>query len=195
MSLMSTSIKTIAPALLNAQKEMGDAVKDSKNPFYKSSYADLNAVREAVMPALNKHGITVLQLNTPGPEGRQFVRTLLLHESGEFLGSDTEVVAAKQNDPQALGSAISYARRYGLQSMLCVGAVDDDGEAGMGRGKAAAKPTTTPAPMKAEVKAEAVIEAATKISNDTVADAAPKAKFPRPPKKAADTPKQDGDMF
>jgi len=128
----SPSVTKIAAALLKAQKEMGDASKGSKNPFFKSSYADLNSVREAVTPALNANGITVLQPMV-AREGKQFVQTLLLHESGEWFSSETEVVCAKQNDPQAAGSGISYARRYGLQSFLSVGAVDDDGESAMAR--------------------------------------------------------------
>lgn len=139
----SGTLTKIAPALLKAQKEMGDATKGARNPFFKSSYADLNSVREAVMPALQDNSITVLQLNVAGPEGRQYMRTLLLHTSGEYIGSDTEIICSKQNDPQALGSAISYARRYGLQAALCVGAVDDDGEAGMGRGKSLTVPAGT----------------------------------------------------
>ena len=107
----SGSLIKIAPALLKAQKVMGDAIKDARNPFFKSSYADLNAVREAVIPALNEHGITVLQPMV-SENGKQFVRTTLLHESGEMVWSDTEIVVGKQNDPQAAGSAISYARRY-----------------------------------------------------------------------------------
>lgn len=134
----SESIVKVASALVKAQTEMGDAVKDSKNPFFKSSYADLNAIREAVIPALNKQGISVLQ-PTVVVEGRNYVRTMLMHESGEYLTSDTEILCAKQNDPQAYGSGISYARRYGLQSFLNVGAVDDDGEGAMQRNNATVK--------------------------------------------------------
>lgn len=130
--VMSTTITKIAPALLKAQCSMGNAVKDSKNPFYKSKYADLNSVREASHPHLNSNGIMVLQ-PVIQKENKSFVRTLLLHESGEFIGSDTEVVISKQNDPQAVGSAISYARRYGLQALISLGAEDDDGEKAMGR--------------------------------------------------------------
>lgn len=119
-------MKEIAKALVNAQKEMGNAVKDSKNPFFKSTYADLNAVREACIPALNNHGIVVLQ-PTVQIEGKNFVKTILLHESGETIESLTEILFAKQNDPQAQGSGITYARRYGLQSLVCIGAEDDDG--------------------------------------------------------------------
>jgi hypothetical protein len=122
---------------------MGDATKGSKNPFFKSSYADLNSVREAATPALNAEGIVLLQ-PTVHLEGKNFVRTLLLHESGEWLSSDTEIVQAKLNDPQAHGSGLSYARRYGLQSFLNIGAVDDDSELAMGRGKPFTKQVDTP---------------------------------------------------
>jgi hypothetical protein len=123
----SESIAKIAGALVKAQSEMGNAVKDSKNPFFKSSYADLNSIREASLPVLNKHGISVLQPTTV-IEGRLYVETLLLHESGEFISGLYEVVVGKQNDPQALGSAISYSRRYSLQSMINIGAEDNDAE-------------------------------------------------------------------
>ena len=130
----------LAAALVKTQKEMGDATKGAKNPFFKSNYADLNAIREAVIPAANANGIAVLQPNVT-IDGVKYSRTLLIHESGEEMYADTEVVCVKQNDPQAYGSAISYARRYGLQAFFNVGAVDDDGEAAQGRGKAAAKAT------------------------------------------------------
>jgi len=128
----SESIVKIASALVKAQATMGNAVKDSKNPFFKSNYADLNAVREACLPALNANGVSVLQ-PTVSIDGRSFVETVLLHESGEFISSLTEVLCAKQNDPQAHGSGISYARRYGLQSLVNLGSADDDGEAAMNR--------------------------------------------------------------
>lgn len=116
----------IAKAFIEAQKEMDNATKDSKNPFFKSKYADLNAVREACIPALNKYGIGVLQ-PTIQIEGKNYVKTLLLHESGESIESLTEIIFGKANDAQAQGSGITYARRYGLQSLVCIGAEDDDG--------------------------------------------------------------------
>lgn len=120
------SIKNISLAFLKAQMEMGNAVKGNTNPFYKNHYADLNAVREAVIPVLNANGITVLQPMVH-VDGRNFVKTVLLHESGEMIESMTEIIYAKTNDAQAQGSGITYARRYGLQSLVCVGADDDDG--------------------------------------------------------------------
>lgn len=131
--ISSTTITKIAPALLAAQKQMGEAVKDSNNPFFKSKYADLNSVREAVTPALHSNGISILQLNVAGTAGvKSYVRTTLLHESGEFICSDTEIVCKDASNAQSYGSAISYARRYGLSSMLSVGQVDDDGASASG---------------------------------------------------------------
>jgi len=119
-------MKLIAKALIEAQKEMGNAKKDSVNPFFKSKYADLNSVREACMPALNNHGIAVLQPHVH-IDGKNFVKTLLLHESGEYIECLTEIIYNKVNDAQAQGRGISYARRYGLQSLINIGAEDDDG--------------------------------------------------------------------
>src|SRR3990167_266598 len=119
--------KNIAPALLAAQKEMGMALKDSTNPFFKSKYADLNSIREACLPSLNKHGIVVLQ-PTVVQDGKNYVKTLLLHESGESMECITAILFSKPNDAQSQGSGISYARRYGLQSFCNVGAEDDDGQ-------------------------------------------------------------------
>lgn len=123
---MATKTSTIAVALLAAQSEMGNAKKGSDNPYFKSKYADLNAIREVAIPVLNRHGIVVLQ-PTVHIDGRNFVKTLLLHESGESLESFTEILFSKPNDAQSQGSGITYARRYGLQSFVNIGADDDDG--------------------------------------------------------------------
>jgi hypothetical protein len=119
-------MKQIAAALLKAQKQMGNATKDSSNPFFRSKYADLNSIREACMPHLNENGIVVLQ-PTVSVEGKNYVKTLLLHDSGETIEGFTEIIYSKQNDAQSQGSGITYARRYGLQSLVNVGAEDDDG--------------------------------------------------------------------
>jgi hypothetical protein len=120
-------MKQIATALLKAQSEMSNPKKGATNPFFKSKYADLNAIREAVIPTLNENGISVLQ-PIIHVDGKNFVKTILLHESGELMESLTEIIYNKQNDAQAQGSGISYARRYALQSFVCVGADDDDGQ-------------------------------------------------------------------
>jgi len=125
----------IAQAILAAQKEMGNAKKGAQNPFFKSKYADLNSIREACLPALHKNGISVLQ-PTVTIDGVHYVKTVLLHTTGQMFDSLTQIVFAKQNEAQAQGSGITYARRYGLQSLLCIGADDDDGNG-------AAKPEKT----------------------------------------------------
>ena len=141
----SEQINEISKALVKAQSEMGNASKDAKNPFYKSRFADLNAIREASIPVLNANNISVLQPMTM-VDDRTFVETVLLHSSGQYISSMTEIVVpeAKQLDPQAHGSAQSYARRYGLQSLVCIGAEDSDGEGAMERkSSVAVKPVTT----------------------------------------------------
>lgn len=137
----SETIQKISAAILKAQAGMGNAHKDSQNPFFKSKYADLNAIREACMPALNSNGISVLQ-PTVQIEGRNFVQTILLHESGEFISGLTEIVYNKPNDAQAQGSGITYARRYGLQSLMNVGAEDDDGNKASSPNSHASVPAT-----------------------------------------------------
>jgi hypothetical protein len=134
----SREIKNIATAMLQAQKEMKVASKDSANPFFHSSYADINSILEACVEALNGSGISILQ-----PVMGDFVQTILMHESGEWFMGKTRIVNAKPNDPQAQGSAITYARRYGLQSMLGMMATDDDGEGAMNRKKEASKRATS----------------------------------------------------
>ena len=136
----SDSIKNIAPALLLAQAEIGSAVKDSVNPFFKSKYADLGSVMEACKEALNKNGITVIQPVGSSEKGTT-VETVLLHESGEFISDTMEVSVKQGNDPQAQGSAITYARRYSLQSMMFIPAEDDDAEKATNHNVQA--PTTT----------------------------------------------------
>ena len=127
-------MKEIAKALLKAQTEMGNAVKDSSNPFFKSKYADLNSIREACMPLLNANGISVIQPMV-NVDGKNYVKTVLLHTSGETIESFTEIIYSKSNDAQSQGSGITYARRYGLQSLVCIGAEDDDGNSASATGK------------------------------------------------------------
>ena len=122
----SQTISKIAVALLASQKEMSNAIKGSKNPFFKSTYADLNSVREACLPALNNNGISIIQ-PTIFKDGKNFINTILIHESGEFISGLTEIVYSKQNDAQSQGSGITYARRYGIQSICNIGVEDDDG--------------------------------------------------------------------
>lgn len=117
----------IAAALAKAQAEMGKAIKESANPAFRSKYADLGNVMDACLPALNKHNIAVIQPIVSDVDGR-FVKTILIHESGETLECAVPLIVGK-NDMQGLGSAITYGRRYGLMSMAGIAPEDDDGNA------------------------------------------------------------------
>jgi len=144
MKLMSDTISNIAGALVIAQGQMSNAVKDSKNPFFKSKYADINSVREACLPALNAQGISVWQ-PTVFVEGKKFVQTIFLHTSGEFVSGLTEIVYAKEGDPQAQIAGTTYARRGGLQALANLGVEDDDGNTAAGRDAAPIRPAAAPA--------------------------------------------------
>lgn len=121
----------IAAALAAAQSEMTGAAKDAKNPHFGNKYADLASVVDACRP-LSKHGIAILQ-PTSADGNKVTVRTLLIHSSGEWVSSDL-TMTAKDASPQAIGSAITYGRRYGLMAMVGIAPEDDDGEAAEGRG-------------------------------------------------------------
>lgn len=120
--------KDLAAALVRAQTHMGAAVKDSKNPHFRSSYASLTAVIHAVVPALNAQGIAVLQMPHIDEEVVQLTTTLL-HTSGQMISSTVGTPMGKKKDAQAVGSAITYLRRYSLQSIMGLPVEDDDGNA------------------------------------------------------------------
>lgn len=139
----SESIDQLAAALATAQSQIKGASRDSANPFFKSKYADLASVREACIGPLTANGLSVVQTPSTSPEGHVALTTLLLHSSGQWI-ADTLTVAPKDDGPQAMGSAITYARRYALAAFAGVAPEDDDGEAAEGRGKSA----KAPAPVK-----------------------------------------------
>jgi hypothetical protein len=118
----SVEIKQITASFLKAQKEIESVIKDQSNPFFHSKYATLTAVIDACKAKLNTEGIAILQ-----PIDGMTVETILIHSSGEWFSSSTPIVCKETNNPQALGSAITYAKRYGLQSMVLLPAEDDDG--------------------------------------------------------------------
>jgi hypothetical protein len=138
----SATISKISLAFLSAQKEMSNAIKSADNPFFKKKYADLNSVREAVLPALHKHGMSVLQPTTV-QDGKNYVETIILHDSGEWFSAMTEIITDKPNDAQRHGSGLSYSRRYGLASICNIGADDDDGNMATGK-KLETTPEETP---------------------------------------------------
>ena len=128
----SELINELAAALCKAQAEMGGAVKDSSNPFFKSSYADLTSVIKAIKQPFSDNGLSYTQFPVTF-EDRIGVVTRLMHNSGQWLEMDYTLPTVKK-DPQAAGSAISYARRYALQSIAGIPTAEDDAESAMLRG-------------------------------------------------------------
>ena len=173
---------TIYAALAAAQAEMGPALKDSTNPAFRSKYADLANVCAACLPALNRHGIAVIQPPYDDDNGNRYVKTVFVHASGETLECRVPLIVGKndmqgyglpalnrhgiaviqppydddngnryvktvfvhasgetlecrvplivgKNDMQGYGSAVTYARRYGLMAMAGIAPDDDDGNA------------------------------------------------------------------
>tara|TARA_R110002051_G_C8646971_1_gene487021 strand:- start:55 stop:579 length:525 start_codon:yes stop_codon:yes gene_type:complete len=123
----SESIKNLAVAMCKAQGEMGGAHKGANNPFFKSKYADLSSVVEAVKGPFSSNGLSYVQF--PINDGDKIgVETILMHDSGEWLINSFTVKVSKQ-DAQGAGSVITYCRRYGLQAVAGIPSEDDDGNA------------------------------------------------------------------
>ena len=121
-------MKALATALAKAQAEIKAALKDSKNPHFKSSYADLTSVWDACRGALTKNGLSVIQ-KTDFAEGEVWLETMLLHADGDQIVGRYPL-RPQQQTPQGYGSALTYARRYSLAAMVGVVAdEDDDGNA------------------------------------------------------------------
>lgn len=118
-------------ALSQFQSELKPAGKTSSNPFFKSKYADLAAVWNSIREPLAKNGLSIIQTTRISETGPVLV-TSLCHKSGQSVSGEYPI-KAKDDSPQAIGSAVSYARRYALSAILGVVAEDDDGEAAMGR--------------------------------------------------------------
>lgn len=121
----SDSIKELATALNKAQAEMSGAKKKATNPFFKSKYSDMNAVVDAIRIPFCDNGLSYSQFPIFNDKCVG-VETILMHESGEWISSILMLPMVKQ-DPQAAGSAITYARRYSLQSIAGIPSEDDDG--------------------------------------------------------------------
>ena len=126
----SQEITELAKALLNVQRQLHPAIKDAKNPFTKSNYATLNSVMESCRDALLTNGIWLCQYPVPvDAQNCLGLMTKLTHaETGQWQSS-LAVVPLPKTDPQGMGSAITYARRYALTAMLGMVTEDDDGEA------------------------------------------------------------------
>jgi len=121
---MSEQINELAGALAKAQGALDDAEKASTNPHFKSRYADLAAVRDAIKLPLSCNGLSYVQM-ARSDQGAVEVETMLMHSSGQYL-ADTLRLPVLQNTPQAFGSALTYARRYSLMALIGIAAAEDD---------------------------------------------------------------------
>jgi hypothetical protein len=139
----SQSIQNLTQGLAKFHAMVGKISKDAKNPFFKSNYASLPHIITEVSEPLEKAGLILSQF--PNGDG---LTTMLIHaESGEYISATYTLQVVRQNDPQAQGSAISYARRYAITSILNLAISDDDGEA-------ATRPVRQQQPPKQMVKVQ-----------------------------------------
>lgn len=121
-------MKQIAAAFVKAQKEFAPALKTATNPHFKSKYADLAACIEAVIDALNRNEIALIQQTHPSEDGVT-IETMFMHSSGETISGGKLHVPALKQDPPGYGSALTYARRYSLMAACGIAPEDDDGNA------------------------------------------------------------------
>jgi hypothetical protein len=158
-------VHALYAALAKAQGEMTGATKDAKNPHFKSQYATLASVVDVVRGPLSRHGIAWVQ--TVACEANTVsVETWLHHSSGGSLGCGVLVASAKDSSPQAIGSTLTYLRRYSLMAALGVPAEDDDGESAQPR----VQPIAPREPNPVDHEPQSVDEWLTSIGKPQIAD-------------------------
>lgn len=162
--MTSAEIGELAKALAAAQGEMTAASKDASNPHFKSRYATLASVWDAIRGPLSRNGLSVSQvLETPDVGPGVIVRTILLHTSGQWICSRYVMPIPDKLTPQAVGSAITYARRYALSAIVGIAPDDDDdGNA------ASVTPARQEAPPKPAPKPEPKPQLVYKIADELV---------------------------
>ena len=126
----SAEIKNLAAALAKFQEEMRAVKKNATNPFFKSKYADLASIVDAIREPLSRNGLAYSQL----PAGDGGLATILMHTSGEWI-EETFTMRPVDQKPQSVGSAITYARRYALASLLGIATEEDDDGKQASKGK------------------------------------------------------------
>lgn len=138
----SNEIGNLAKALVEFHKKVPSVTKEATNPFFKSKYASLSNIIDTIKPSLSECGLTLMQF----PVGEDGLHSILIHaESGEYIGAYYEMPVAKKDDPQALGSSITYARRYSLQAILMIN-VEEDDDGNKASGKVSQHQPKAPAP-------------------------------------------------
>ena len=163
----SENITDLATALCLAQAQMGGAVKDSNNPFFNSSYADLTSIIKVIKKPLSDNGLSFVQLPITSDGGLGVgVITMLMHNSGQWLQGEY-LLPMDKITPQGAGSCLSYSRRYALQALLGIPAVDDDSEAAMFRGQPVAQEPPQKRVRKTLVQAVVALVISSQASEET----------------------------
>lgn len=121
----SSSIEKLAKGLSKFQGEVTNPLNTATNPFYKSKYATLSEVLNVSRPILAKNGLSIVQ-STKEDKGEVLVTTLLIHDSGEWIEFEPLALKPEKNNPQGVGSAITYGRRYTISAALGISSEDDD---------------------------------------------------------------------
>lgn len=122
----SETITELSKAFAKTQKEMKQPLKDANNPFFKSKYVPLENVVEAITESASKNGLSFTQFPSSDEDGNVTVGTLVMHSSGEWIEYDPIKMKPVKNDPQSIGSAITYAKRYALSAIFGITSDQDD---------------------------------------------------------------------
>ena len=140
MMRKSETIIELSKAFAKMQMELEQPLKNADNPFFKSKYVPLENVVDSITRAANKHGLSFTQFPSSDENGNVTVGTMVMHESGEWIEYDPICMKPVKNDPQAVGSAITYAKRYALSAIFGITSDnDDDGNEATQPGKATPK--------------------------------------------------------
>lgn len=124
----SETLTEFSKAFAKTQQEMKQPLKDANNPFFKSKYVPLENVVEAITESASKNGLSFTQFPSSDEDGNVTVGTLVMHSSGEWIEYDPIKMKPVKNDPQSIGSAITYAKRYALSAIFGITSdPDDDG--------------------------------------------------------------------
>jgi len=150
---MTTTPTTLYTALLAAQRDFGAVTKNKQNPHLKNFYADLGAVLEAVTEPLANHGLLIVQRFNHNERGPVLITEIVHAATGDKVASELPIVTKDPSDPQKLGGAITYARRYSLLAILSLTAEDDDGNAASQPRQQQRAPAVPPRPQPAAVPA------------------------------------------
>lgn len=141
----SETLTEFSKAFAKTQQEMKQPLKDANNPFFKSKYVPLENVVEAITESASKNGLSFTQFPSSDEAGNVTIGTLVMHSSGEWIEYDPIKMKPVKNDPQSIGSAITYAKRYALSAIFGITSdQDDDGNEATQTKKQQSKKTNDP---------------------------------------------------